>query len=159
DQDTGPGNDDCYWNHQCDPNEVPPNPYPELDKCPYDKNANTPGTNASCDELYNMQSNACLSYCGPLTPNGCDCFGCCALRAVGGKDVWLGSPDANGQGSCDIAGVSDPTKCHPCLPVKACLNTCGHCELCIGKTMLPPDCFPDAGAAASGSAATGSSGS
>src|SRR5262249_13015210 len=45
----------------------------------------------------------------------------------------------------------DPTKCHPCEPVKACLNGCGHCELCIGKDMLPPDCAPDAGAASSGS--------
>ena len=91
-----------------------------------------------------MQSNQCLSYCGPLTPNGCDCFGCCELPAGGGKYVWLGS-EINKAGSCDIAGVGDPTKCQPCLPVKACLNTCDHCELCIGKDTLPPDCTPDGG--------------
>jgi hypothetical protein len=26
--------------------------------------------------------------------------------------------------------------------VAACLNTCGHCELCFGRTTLPADCFP-----------------
>jgi len=158
DQDTGPGNDDCYWNHKCDPNEVAPAYSPETQsgsQCAYDLKANTPGTPKTCDELYQTQSNTCLSYCGPLTPNGCDCFGCCELPAGGGKYVWLGSVDANGQGSCDLKNVADPTKCHPCEPVKGCLNTCGHCELCVGKTTLPPDCNPSGSSTSSGAGAGG----
>lgn len=151
DQDTGPGNDDCYWNHECDPLAVAPDYPPEgLDSsgkpyCMYDANAKTAGTSKSCAELDATQSKTCDDYCGPLTPNGCDCFGCCELPAGGGKFVYLGSM-VNGQGSCDIASLSDPAKCKPCTPVKACLNGCGKCELCIGKDKLPDDCHPpDAG--------------
>jgi hypothetical protein len=146
DQDSGSGNDDCYWNHKCDPHETAPNNYsPESwngTKCSYDTNANTPGTNKTCSELYAMQSQACLDFCLPLTPNGCDCFGCCELPAGSGKFVWLGSEDGNGNGSCDLAHVDDPTKCEPCEVVPSCYNSCGHCEICIGKPTLPPDCFP-----------------
>ncbi len=158
DQDSGSGNDDCYWNHQCDPNEVAPGYHPEAESgatCAYDTGANTPGTPSSCDELYQTQSQACMDYCGPLTPNGCDCFGCCELPAGGGKYVWLGS-ETNGLGTCTIADVGDPSKCEPCLPVAACLNTCGTCELCIGKTELPPECFPDGGSTSSSGGGGGS---
>lgn len=157
DQDSGSGNDDCYWNHKCDPHEQSPGYYPEHDEggsCAYDTKANTPGTPETCDQLYNTQSQACLDYCGPLTPNGCDCFGCCELPSGSGKYVWLGS-EQNGQGSCDLAHVGDPAKCQPCEPVKACLNTCGTCELCIGKDKLPPECYPDAGSGAGGGGSTG----
>src|SRR5262249_34071017 len=43
DQDTGSGNDDCYWSHKCDPLEVPPLYPPEDSKCAYNPNANIPG--------------------------------------------------------------------------------------------------------------------
>ncbi len=153
DNDTGPGNDDCYWDHGCDPHEVPPNYYPESVNgaaCAYDPNTNISGTNKTCAELYQAQSQICHDICGPLTPNGCDCFGCCELPAGGGKYVYLGSVDGAGNGTCTIADVADPDKCQPCLPVAACLNTCGTCELCLGKTELPPECFPDAGVPDSG---------
>jgi hypothetical protein len=144
DQDSGAGNDDCHWNHACDPNEVDPNYYPEPENgtaCKYDPMANTPGTGSSCAELDQMQSDACLNFCGPLTPNGCDCFGCCELPAGGGQYVFLGSIDkTTGQPSCKLADLADPDKCHPCKPVQACLNGCGTCELCIGKDELPPEC-------------------
>jgi hypothetical protein len=159
DQDTGPGNDDCYWSHQCDPHEVPPGYYPESAngaQCAYDANANVPGTNQGCAELFEAQSATCTAVCGPLTPNGCDCFGCCELPAGSQKFVFLGSLDGDGKGTCDIAGVADPSKCQPCQPVKACLNGCGPCELCIGKSTLPPECFPDGG---SGSSSSGGGGS
>ncbi|APR87552.1 hypothetical protein A7982_12901 [Minicystis rosea] len=162
DQDSGSGNDDCHWNHKCDPHEVAPDYYPESKNgasCAYDPNANTPGTSGTCDQLYDAQSTTCMDFCGPLTPNGCDCFGCCELPAGGGKYVWLGSEDANGNGSCDLAHVTDPSRCQPCMPVKACLNTCAKCELCIGKTTLPPECFPDGGTTSSSSSSGGSSSS
>ena len=166
DQDTGAGNDDCYWSHECDPLEVAPNYYPEGDGCKYDKNANTPGTNKTCAELYAAQSQTCTNICGPLTPNGCDCFGCCELPPGGGKYVWLGSfnllSDGGAEPSCDLKSMADPSKCHPCTPVAGCLNTCQHCELCLGKTELPADCFPpppDAGVGgAGGQPGTGGSG-
>jgi hypothetical protein len=164
DQDSGAGNDNCYWNHQCDPNSVPPNYHPESINgaaCAHDESANTPGAQGrSCDDLYNTQSPFCHDFCGPLTPNGCDCFGCCELPAGSGSYVWLGSDsDGTGTGSCSRSGIDDPSKCEPCLPVAACLNTCGRCELCLGKTTLPDDCFgPDGGMGTGSSGAGGSSG-
>jgi hypothetical protein len=152
DQDSGAGNDDCYWNHKCDPHETAPDYYPEScngTACAHDPNASTPGTTDSCAELLATQSQQCLDYCGPLTPNGCDCFGCCELPAGSGMYVWLGSDDnciGSDGGSCSQSGISDPGSCEPCQPVTACLNDCDTCELCIGKTTLPPECYdPDGG--------------
>ncbi len=147
DQDTGTGNDECYWNHQCDKLAVAPDFPPSGDsKCAYDDSAKTSGTNQSCAQLAQAQSKQCEDYCAPLTPNGCDCFGCCELPAGGGNFVWLGST-TGGSGSCDLASVADPTKCKPCTPVPSCLNGCDECELCIGKSTLPDTCkpTPDAG--------------
>lgn len=159
DQDSGAGNDGCYWNHKCDPNSVAPNYYPEPEngsQCEYDLNANTPGTGASCADMNAMQADVCHNYCGPLTPNGCDCFGCCELPPGGGKFVFLGSKDkTTGEPSCKLADLADPDKCHPCKPVDACLNGCGVCELCVGKDTLPPECFPDGGAGGMGGAGGG----
>jgi hypothetical protein len=152
DQDSGAGNDECYWNHQCDPHEMAPDYYPEHENgvaCEYNQNANTPGTPSSCDELYRTQTQTCYDYCGPLTPNGCDCFGCCELPAGTDNWVWLGSEDAAGNGTCSQEGVTDPTLCQPCLPVAACLNDCGPCEVCIGKPEPDPGC--DGGGGAGGS--------
>ena len=149
DADSGSGNDGCYWNHKCDPHEIPPGYHPESDNgamCAYDPSAMTAGTLASCAELYSTQSAACLSYCGPLTPNGCDCFGCCELPAMSGKYVFLGSTEGGiDKGTCTPATVGDPTKCQPCEPVAGCLNDCKTCELCIGKPTLPASCFSDGG--------------
>jgi hypothetical protein len=156
DQDSGAGNDGCYWNHACDPNSVAPNYYPEPEngsKCEYDPKANTPGTSGTCEQLNAMQADVCHNYCGPLTPNGCDCFGCCELPPGGGQFVFLGSLDkTTGAPSCKLADLADPEKCHPCKPVDACLNGCGKCELCVGKDSLPPECFPDGGAGGMGGA-------
>ncbi len=140
DQDTGAGNDDCYWSHKCDPLEVPPNYPPEGDKCAYDPNANIAGYSGTCATAETTQSAQCLSYCGPLTPNGCDCFGCCAIPGAP-TTVWLGSENPPGTGSCNVNTVADPTMCKPCTQVPACLNPCGHCEICVGKPTLPSDCL------------------
>jgi hypothetical protein len=146
DSNSGAGNDNCYWNHACDPNSVAPNYYPEPENgaaCAYNPNAKTPGTALSCAQLDQSQTQVCHDICGPLTPNGCDCFGCCELPAGGGQYVFLGSVDKTTKlPSCKLGDLADPDKCHPCKPVQACLNTCGVCELCIGKDTLPPECFP-----------------
>jgi len=149
DNDIGSGNDTCIWNHMCDPNEVAPSYYPKPEigsKCAYNPNASTPGANQSCAQLEATQSQQCHDSCGPLTPNGCDCFGCCELPSGSGSFVYLDSKDkATVAPSCKLADVADPDKCHPCKPVAACLNPCDTCELCIGKNTLPPACFPDGG--------------
>jgi hypothetical protein len=143
DQDSGSGNDGCYWNHKCDPHEVAPDYYPESDqgiKCAYDPGAMTPGTAATCAELFADQLPNCHDFCGPLVPNGCDCFGCCEVPGVSGGYVWFGSLADNGTDTCTLADAADPTKCHPCEPVPGCLNTCETCELCIAKSDVPPAC-------------------
>ena len=72
DADTGSGNDSCYWSHKCDPLEVAPNYTPEGSQCAYNPNASIPGYNGSCASAFTSQAPTCTSYCGPLTPNGCD---------------------------------------------------------------------------------------
>ena len=139
DGDTGAGNDDCYWSHKCDTNEVAPDFYPEGPSCAYDPAANIPGTNQSCAQLQAAQSQAWLDFCGPLTPNGCDCFGCCEVPGAA-TPIWLGSEDGSGNGTCTLADAADPTKCAPCDIVQSCFNTCENCEICIGKPVLPPEC-------------------
>jgi hypothetical protein len=135
DLDKGHGNDDCYWSQSCDPLEP--------SGCTYNPDMDVSGTISSCVDLEVSQSEQCHAYCGPLTPNGCDCFGCCEIPTEGGTvTVYLGSEDTNGQGSCSISTVDDPSACLPCTQVPACLNPCepANCEICIGQTMLPEGC-------------------
>ncbi len=140
DQDTGPGNDDCYWSHRCDPLSVA-DAYPPSgdDRCVYDDSVSISGTAATCADLEAEQTPACLEYCAPVTPNGCDCFGCCELPAGSGDYVWLGSTAA-GVGSCSDATLGDPEACRPCTPVPSCLNTCEDCELCVGRPQPAASC-------------------
>jgi hypothetical protein len=138
DQGNGSGNDDCYWDHQCDTLEVAPD-FPPEQNCAYDPGAAQLG-GMTCDQAYMQQSALCLNYCAPLTPNGCDCFGCCELPAGSDQFVWLGSYDDNGIGSCTLADINDPLKCKPCTPVPGCGNPCDPCEVCIGKPLPDPGC-------------------
>ena len=81
DKDSGNGNDKCDWSHKCDPKSPsatlkPPCSYNPKTKCP------------------NPAPPTCLKVCLPLTPNGCDCFGCCEIYTPTGKytdTVFLGS--------------------------------------------------------------------
>jgi hypothetical protein len=132
DQDSGPGNDDCYWSHHCDP--VEPN------GCTYDPEAHVI-VGKTCADLAE-QSAQCNNYCGLLTPNGCDCFGCCDVHL--GDDVYtvyigsgMNAADPGGTGTCSLAVADDPAKCNPCTQVLGCLNPCDDCEVCLGKTPAP----------------------
>jgi hypothetical protein len=144
DADSGSGNDDCYWDHVCDPFEVAADYYPEPANgagCEYSGPTTViQPVNQTCAELEATQSQACLDYCGPLTPNGCDCFGCCEKPNSPGQYIGLGSEGAAGNTECTLAAIDDATLCHPCTPVSACLNDCDPCELCFGKNTLPPEC-------------------
>jgi hypothetical protein len=132
DRDSGAGNDGCDWSFTCDPRSPSVDPL-----CAYDPQAAIQGR--TCAELAGAQDAACLDYCLPLTPNGCDCFGCCELPARSGKHVWIGSTSA-GAGSCSRDTLSDPAACRPCTQVPSCLNECKECELCAGETALPASC-------------------
>ena len=155
DQDTGSGNDQCHWSHSCDPLEqggagFAAGTAPEIG-CTYDPNAKIPGASVpggqkACEYLRANQDPICQSYCGALTPNGCDCFGCCEDPNRKGQFVYAGSVNGAGSPSCtsNAATLADPTLCKPCTPVLAdsgCFKPCGECELCFGKTTLPMKCY------------------
>jgi hypothetical protein len=124
----GSGSGDCQWDLRCDPLQP-------KDQCPYD-----PAPNYCPD----VQPVACDDQCGAITPNGCDCFGCCTFPELagmgpGGGDgyVYIGS-----ESGCTFDTVTDPAFCQACTPAGNCLNTCGRCEICLGKSTIPADCFP-----------------
>lgn len=133
----GGGTEKCAWDHSCDPLE------PKLNfNCIYDS------TMLGTDKCPDEQPQSCIDSCLPITPNGCDCFGCCTFPQLEGLNpdktnayVWIGALDANKKGTCTFDDILDETKCPRCTPVASCLNSCGRCELCIGKTEIPADCF------------------
>jgi hypothetical protein len=133
----GSGNDDCHWDHRCDPLSVPPNYYPEGQDCELDESM-LGGTDCPA-----TQSTTCLDVCRPLTPNGCDCFGCCTFPELDGGYVYIGALDEDKEGSCTFDLINDASACPPCTPVADCSNGCGRCELCIGKDTLPADCMAE----------------
>lgn len=138
DGNSGQGDDRCEWNLRCDPLSSSP-------KCAYDPGQkHCPGP----------QSQACVDNCMGRTPNGCDCFGCCAIPDAAGvvHTVRLG-------GECTLATLDDPAKCSACTQQASCANPCERCELCVGKTQLPADCLApatDAGVSADGASSDGS---
>jgi hypothetical protein len=134
DGNSGMGDDGCLWQLKCDPLSTEP-------KCSYDANYAAQHTN-ECS-VSTSQSQQCINFCKRLVPNGCDCFGCCAIP--GGPTIRLAA-------TCTAAKFNDPTACPPCTQVTQCSNPCGHCEICIGKPTLPPDCFttPDGGTGTDG---------
>jgi hypothetical protein len=80
----------------------------------------------------------CFDFCRPRTPNGCDCFGCCGVTVNDTVEyVQIGS-------DCSI---DDTSTCSSCVQTEACLNECGLCELCLGKTAddLPLSCSSGGG--------------
>ncbi len=114
----------------------------------------------SCWEVQQTQTNTVCQGCAALTPPGCDCFGCCEIPARSGNFVFIGSKDGSTP-TCDFdmaideyeldpSGTSPQDRlgtlannqrsCALCTPQAVCANSCGHCELCLGETELPPDC-------------------
>jgi hypothetical protein len=153
DRDSGAGNDGCDWSFSCDPLSVAPGYPPSgMASCAYDPQLAIQGQ--SCADLASVQAAGCLDYCLPLTPNGCDCFGCCELPARSGKYVFIGSGDGD-IGTCSRATLSDENACRPCTPVPSCLNECEACELCAGETKLPAACTGSQPTCAGGRVACG----
>jgi hypothetical protein len=116
DADPGSGNDGCAYHLGCDVLS------PSAD-CPHNPSL-------VCAEPLPK----CVEFCLPLTPNGCDCFGCCELPAGSGEfrlTADLGFPGCS---------VSDLSGCGPCTPVAECFNPCEGCERCAGSASLPRAC-------------------
>jgi hypothetical protein len=132
DRGNGSGEGECQWHRECDPL----NP---KDGCTY-----PPSTSVETNICLAPQPDGCEESCGVLTPNGCDCFGCCTFPELEGDYVFLGSFTGN-TGTCTLDDLQDPALCRPCTPAGNCLNECGRCELCLGKTEIPADCFPGSG--------------
>lgn len=90
-------------------------------------------------------SQTCIDNCGPLTPPGCDCFGCCTLCDPATnicKDIATNPATSP---NCTLQTLNDPAICKPCTKVTSCGNTtCGGttCILCPGQSEddLPPGC-------------------
>jgi hypothetical protein len=122
DGDSGMGNDGCDWDLRCDP----ANPGASSAKsCEYNPQFN------NCKKT---QSETCIKNCRRVTPNGCDCFGCCAVT-VGGttRTVLLVS-------TCKAELFADTKACPACTQQTSCLNECGKCEICVGKPAPDPSC-------------------
>jgi len=132
DRGNGSGSGECKWDRRCDPLEP-------KDACTYDPDLI--GAQNYCPAV---QPELCEQGCGALTPNGCDCFGCCTFPALDGGYVFLGSYIGN-DGTCTLDDLDDPALCRPCTPAGNCLNTCERCEICLGKPTIPDDCFPGTG--------------
>jgi hypothetical protein len=88
----------------------------------------------------------CKSTCGPITPPGCDCFGCCTICDPANPltcfDIALNPATSPG---CTTSTLSDPAICKRCTKVADCGNSaCGGqtCVLCPGQdpSTLPSTC-------------------
>jgi hypothetical protein len=145
DRGNGSGSGECKWDRRCDPLEP-------KDACTYDE-----GLIGAPNYCPDVQPDGCAEGCGVLTPNGCDCFGCCTFPELNGGYVFLGSYIGN-EGSCTLDDLQNPDLCRSCTPAGNCLNTCERCELCLGKTEIPADCFPGTGGTG-GMGGSGGSGS
>jgi hypothetical protein len=116
DGNSGSGNDGCYLPSSC---------------LSEGNDSSGRGRCSSCE-----QTDQCRNFCKAYTPNGCDCFGCCGVQLANGETVNV----AIGAG-CNIDG-NTVEGCTSCVPNDSCINECGRCELCPGKTLadLPADC-------------------
>jgi hypothetical protein len=133
DGNSGMGDDGCQWQLECDPLN-------KNAKCPFDQGY--VDKHAMACSVSASQSDKCIANCRKYVPNGCDCFGCCAVPGAP-TPIHLDP-------TCTAKDFGDPTKCSPCTQVTQCMNKCDRCEICVGKPTVPADCYgnppPDGGA-------------
>ncbi len=136
DGDSGSGNDGCNWDLSCDMANPGKNT-----GCPYSP------SNRCAGQV--TQTAECVRNCRRLVPNGCDCFGCCAVPNQAFSVLLVPT--------CTAAKFGDANACPRCTQNTTCINTCDTCELCIGKTTLPATCnVPPPGTTIGGGGAGGS---
>jgi hypothetical protein len=111
---------------------------PEDDDCNVGASCPIDGTfdisNGSCRTCTPTQE--CVDFCLRVTPNGCDCFGCCEMQDGTQSFSFLLAK------SCSMAVLSNEALCPRCeiSEDRRCFNPCGECELCVGRTQLPASC-------------------
>jgi hypothetical protein len=128
DSNTGQGDDLCDWPLRCDP--LAPMP-----RC-------GDASSTACSPAVTQH---CRDFCLPRTPNGCDCFGCCAVDVAGARRAVLISEGI----SCSSDTLSDPVRCPSCTQNTDCLNPCLPGEVCFAGaapvagplTELAPRCL------------------
>ncbi len=86
----------------------------------------------------------CIANCLPLTPPGCDCFGCCTICNDAGDCYDILTNEAVAP-DCDQSVIADPALCPRCVKTEDCNpGDCVplECNLCPGMTPddLPPEC-------------------
>jgi hypothetical protein len=131
DGDSGAGNDGCNRHVCC----ILGLDATECDDGGYDNNFD-PGSD--CPPV----DPECLEVCAPVTPPGCDCFGCCTIcDDTGCVDIYTNpaiAPD------CDADSIHDPAACPACTKVADCGVDCtddpSDCVLCPGQD---PNDLPD----------------
>jgi hypothetical protein len=83
------------------------------DRCRYPTECLT-GELSLADEACAV-TQACRDNCQPRTPNGCDCFGCCAVELPGGGRVDVLLVD-----TCSAEKIGDTEACPVCVPNPEC---------------------------------------
>lgn len=93
----------------------------------------------------------CIDNCAPLSPPGCDCFGCCTICnknfATTANPGGCFNIEINPSVSpnCNETNLNDPAQCKTCVQSTTCTGgTCGGstCVLCPGQdpSTLPTSC-------------------
>jgi hypothetical protein len=135
DGNSGAGNDGCDIHVCCLLGA------PDKASCPIGKNQYDP---MKCPPPIGTTplSQKCIDTCGPLTPPGCDCFGCCTLcDPVTNVCHDIATNPATSPG-CNLSNIADPDICKRCTKVTSCGSPCGDCILCPGQSPedLPAEC-------------------
>lgn len=88
----------------------------------------------SLDDEACAVTQACRDNCQPRTPNGCDCFGCCAVPLPGGGEANVLLTD-----SCSAEKIGDPEACPVCVPSSECVAAPGEPEPADPDDPATPD--------------------
>jgi hypothetical protein len=133
DGNSGAGDDGCAFHTCCILGA------PDVASCPVDQGP--PYDPSECDDTLTQE---CIDNCAPLTPPGCDCFGCCTVCDPATnvcRDIVTNpiiAPD------CDADSILDPVACPSCVKNDQCGTPCdpANCILCPGQDPgdLPPEC-------------------
>ena len=85
---------------------------------------------------------ACRAACEPLTPPGCDCFGCCTIcDDAGCEDIYVHPAFAP---ECDASSIHDGAVCPACVKRTECTSGCDagspSCETSADCPDVTPYC-------------------
>jgi hypothetical protein len=127
------GGQDCAWHTCC----LLDNPDTAENECPADlRQGYDPSACAA------PQTATCIRDCAPLTPPGCDCFGCCTVcSGTECRDILLNPAVTPACDESNLDACLSCTKNTEC-GADACNDNPEDCVLCPGQTAedLPATC-------------------